>query len=339
MAIFLSSQDISSLISMKDCIETIEKAYLQAGEGQTTMLPRVTLDTPRVPRFLKMLPASFAGWEAAGIHIYTVSGSGTLVKVILIFDIPSGDLQAVVESDRIGWLVPGALSAVATQYLARKDARVLAVFGSGRQARSQVLSIPVVRPLELIKIYSPQKSHRENFCNEMRKLLGINMIAVDSPEEAIKGSDILSTTTNSPEPIFDGNWVEPGTHINAIGAHRPDRRELDSVCIQRSKVVVDSRDRALKEEGELLIPIREKTIVPDHIYGELGEIVAGQKPGRVDEKERTVLLSGGTGIEYVAMAIRLFQEAQKRGIGQELKTEKDPAIPKSLYLKERKMSR
>jgi len=336
MVLFLSSQEIEPLLSMKDYIETIESAYQQMGQGGTTMLPRIKLDTSRKPGFLKILPASFSELEVAGIHAYTVSGIGTFTKVIFLFNTNTGDLQAVIESDRIGWLVPGALSAVATKYLAKKGAKVMAIFGSGRQAKSQLPAVALVRNLELIKVYSPQKKHRDQYCEEMRNLLNLNVLPVDSPEEAVKGSEIISTTSNSSTPVFDGNLIEQGTHINAIGAHDPDRRELDSVSVQRSKLVADSKERVLKEEGEVLIPIKEGLIKPDHVYGELGEVIAGKKQGRRDEKEITLFLSGGIGIEYVAIAARIYQLALKEKIGQELHLGRDPAVPSSLYIKLRK---
>ncbi len=321
---------------MKDYIETIENAYQQMGQGGTTMLPRIKLDTSRKPGFLKILPASFSELEVAGIHAYTVSGIGTFTKVIFLFNTNTGDLQAVIESDRIGWLVPGALSAVATRYLAKKGAKVMAIFGSGRQAKSQLPALALVRDLELIKVYSPQKKHRDQYCEEMRDLLKLNVVPVDSPKEAVKGSDIVSTTSNSSTPVFDGKLIEAGTHINAIGAHDPDRRELDSVTIQRSKLVADSKDRVLKEEGEVLIPIKEGVIKPDHIYGELGEVIAGKRQGRRGEKEITLFLSGGIGIEYVAIAARIYQIALEEKIGQELRVGRDPTVPPSLYIKLRK---
>jgi len=338
MTTFLSSQEIDSLFSMKNYIETIENAYLQMGQGEVTMLPRINVDSSTIRGFLKILPASLSRLGVAGIHVYSVGEPGTFQKVILLFDINSGDLQAIIESDRIGWLVPGAVSAVATKYLSKKEAKIMGMFGSGRQAKSQLSAISCVRNLELVKVYSPQENHREEYCEEMRKLHGLNVIPVDSPGEAIRGSDIISTTTNSITPVFDGNLIEPGIHINAIGAHYPDRREIDSVCIQRSKVIVDSTDRALKEEGELLIPISEGVIKADHIYGELGEIIAGKKQGRLNEKEITLFLSGAISIEYVAVAKGVYQKAQEKGIGQELWVEGDPKVPKSLYSKRKKFT-
>lgn len=334
MAIFLSSREVMSLFSMKDLIDVIENAYHQMGKGKTTMLPRVSLDTIQSRRFLRIVPASLSEMGVAGIKASSPSGKGSFVKVILIFDTTSGDLQAVIESDWIGWLVPGALSAVATKYLAKKDSKVMGIFGSGRQARSQLMAVSCVRNLELVKVYSPQKMHREQYCEEMRKLYPIDIVAVDSPEEAVKGSEIIATTTNSKKPVFDGNLVEPGTHINKIGAHYPDRREVDSVCLQRSKVVADSKVRALKEDGELIIPISEGSLSAEQLYGELGEIIVGKKQGRKNEKEITLFLSGDAAIEYIAVGATAYQRAQEKGIGQHLRVEKEPTIPKTLYMKE-----
>ncbi|MFB3887416.1 MAG: ornithine cyclodeaminase family protein [Thermodesulfobacteriota bacterium] len=333
MAIFLSSREVMSLLSMKELIEIVEDAYGQMGRGESTMLPRFSLDTLETRRFLRVVPASLSSMGVAGIKASAPSGKGSFVKVILIFDTHTGDLRAVIESDWIGWLVPGALSAVATKYLSRKDSRVLAIFGSGRQARSQLMAISYVRNLELVKVYSPQKLHREQYCEEMGKLYPIQIVPVDSPEEMLKGSDIIATTTNSRKPVFDGNLVEPGTHMNKVGAHYPERREVDTVCLQRSKVIADSKVRALKEDGEFVIPVGEGAITADHLYGELGEIIAGKKPGRKDEREITLFLSGDAAIEFIAVGAIAYQRAQEKGIGQSLRVEKEPAIPKSLYMK------
>lgn len=334
MAIFLSSGEVMSLLSMGDLIEIIENAYGQMGKGETTMVPRISLDTLQARRFLRVVPASLSETGVAGIKASTPSGKGSFVKVMLIFDTNTGDLKAVIESDWISWLVPGALSAVATKYLAKKDSKVMGIFGSGRQARSQLMAVSHIRNLELVKVYSPQKIHREQYCEEMRELYPIEIQPADSPEETLKGSDIIATTTNSKKPVFDGNLVEPGTHINKIGAHYPERREVDTVCLQRSKVVADSTVRALKEDGELFIPISEGSLTAEHVYAELGEIIVGKKQGRKNEREITLFLSGDAAIEYISVGATAFQRAQERGTGQSLRLEKDSTIPKSLYRKE-----
>jgi len=164
MALFLSSKDVSALLGMKDYIESIENAYRQMGQGSTTDLPRINLNSSRIPGFLKILPASLSEWGVAGIHAYSVSGGGSFTKVIFLFNTSSGDLEAVIESDRIGWLVPGAASAVATKHLAKREAKVMAIFGSGRQARSQLFAISSAINREMVKVYSPERAHREEYC-------------------------------------------------------------------------------------------------------------------------------------------------------------------------------
>jgi len=302
MTIFLTSQDVASLFGMDDYIQAVESAYRGIGEGNTMMVSRIQVDSRQRKGFLKILPAALWADDIAGIHAYTGGGGDGFLKLVLLFDAASGNLQALIESDRIGWLVPGAASAVATKYLARKDARVVGIFGSGRQARSQLLALSRVRDISLVKVFSPEKSHREKYAADMAKALDLNVIAVDSPAEAVKGSHIISVATNAKAPVFDGSLIEPGTHINAIGAHDPARRELDDICLRRGRVFVDSRDRALQEEGALLIPISEGLVNLDLIRGELGDVVAGRKEGRTGGGDITLFFSGAIAPEYVAVA-------------------------------------
>jgi alanine dehydrogenase len=335
MAVFLTSRDVGLLLSVRDYIEILEQAYDQLGKGESSMLPRIKLDASQRTGFLKILPAALSGAGVAGIHAYTGGGRGDFLKVIMIYDIASGNLEAIIEADRIGWLAPGAASAVATKYLAGKDARVMALIGSGRQAKAQLLAISCVRELSLVKVYSPLKEHRDAFCEEMGKLLDMPVVPAVSPEEAVAGAQVITTATNTRNPVFNGELINPGVHINAIGAHDPGRREVDETCIMRSKVVVDSRERALQEEGALLIPMGEGLIGPTHVYGELGEIVAGKKAGRINDEEITMFISGAVGIEYVAIGAEVYRRAREKGLGQELSLARDGDVPRSLYIKKR----
>ncbi len=335
MALFITSREVGQLLGIDDYLVSLEKAYAQLGRGVSNMLPRIKVDAASRAGFMKILPASLSEAGVAGLHVYTGGGQGDFLKAIFLFDIPSGNLEAIIEADRLGWLVPGAVSALATKYLARKEASIMALFGAGRQAQAQLLAISRVRPLQLVKVYSPQKGHRESFCEEMGKTLGLNVLPVDSPREAISGAQIISTATSTKTPVFDGEAVEPGTHINAIGAHDPRRREVDGRCVQRSKVVADSLERALQEEGALLLAAREGAIELPHVYGELGEIVAGRKAGRRDGKEITLFLSGATAIEYVAVGDEVYRRALAQGMGQQLTLQRDEAVPRSLGTKAR----
>jgi len=329
MAIFITSQDVSNLLEIEDYIFTMEMAYAQLGKGGSNMLPRIKVDSGQRPGFMKILPASLSESGVAGIHVYT-GGPGDFLKSIFLYDLQSGNLEAIIESDRIAWLVPGAVSAVATKYLATNDARIMAIYGSGRQAKAQLLAISQVRNLELVKVYSPQQEHREAFCKEMTEVLNLPVVSVASSEEALQGAQIVSAATSTRTPVFNGGAVNPGTHINAIGAHDPQRREVDGICVQRSKVIVDSLERALLEEGALILAAGEGLIELPYAYGELGEIVAGKKPGRVSSKDITLFLSGATAIEYVAIGAEILRRAKEKGMGQQLSLVRDEKVPKSL---------
>ena len=336
MVLFINSEDVKSLFDMRDFVEAIEESYKLLGQGEISMLPRINVDSKNTRGFLKLLPTNVSGLNMGGLQVYTSGTDKDVQKIIPIFDLQSGGLKAIIEADRLSWMRTGATSAVATKYLARPDAKVVGIFGSGRQVRSQLLAISVVRKIEKVKVYSPNSEHRLQYCREMEKLLRVEVVPVDEPKKAVAGSDIISTATMSKIPVFDGNWVENGTHINAIGAHYPDQHEVDETAVMRSKFVVDSRERALKEEGELLIPIRKGIITDQHIYAELADIIAGKVKGRQSAEDITLFTSGGMASECVVAAIRIYEKAIKNRVGQHLNTQRDASLPRALYSKRNK---
>ncbi|MCX7669019.1 MAG: ornithine cyclodeaminase family protein, partial [Anaerolineae bacterium] len=211
----------------------------------------------------------------------------------------------------------GAASGVATRYLARADARVVGIFGAGIQARTQLMAMAAVRPITEARVYDPLADQAATFSREMSEALGIPVRPVDDPRAAVAGCDIIVTASTSKVPVFDGAWLAPGTHINGVGSHSPDARELDAQTIRRSKVVVDLRDAALAEAGDLIMPIHAGEITAGHIYADLGEIVTG-KPGRTDPTEITLFKSVGLAIQDVSTAMRVYELARQKGIGQEI---------------------
>ena len=333
MVVFINSEDVKSLFDMGDFVEAIEESYKLLGQGEVSMLPRINVDSKKTRGFLKLLPGNVAGMNMGGLQVYTSGTDQGVQKIIVIFDLETGALKAIIEADRFSWMRTGATSAVATKYLARQDAKVVGIFGSGRQARSQLLAISVIRKVEKVKVYSPKLEHRLQYCQEMEKLLGVEVVPVEEPRKAVTGSDIISTATMSKKPVFDGNWIEKGTHINAIGAHYPDQQEVDETAVLRSKFVVDSRERALKEEGELLIPIRKGIITDAHIYAELADIVAGKAKGRQSAEDITLFTSGGMASECIVAAARIYEKAVSNGVGQQLNIRRDYSLPRALYSK------
>jgi len=238
-------------------------------------------------------------------------------KVMLLFSTEDGRLLSILEADWISWMRTGATSGVATKYLAQNDARCAGIFGTGKQARSQLMAVAAVRPIERALVYSPTPSRRKQYATDMSNRLGIAVQAVDAPEAILGEADVICTATTSRTPVFDGEQVRQGVLVNAIGQHYPDRREVDSALVARSRIVVDDRKRALQEDGELLIPLQAGELAEAKIEATLGEVVAGLKTGRTGD-EITLFTSGGIASEVLAVAAGVYEVAEREGLGQEI---------------------
>jgi ornithine cyclodeaminase/alanine dehydrogenase len=210
----------------------------------------------------------------------------------------------------------GAVSGVATKYLARKDRRQkVGIFGAGAQGRTQLWAMTVARDIARAYIYDVNDESVSRFIAEMAPRLQLDIVRAVSPEEILKETDIICTATSSPTPLFDGRKVREGTHINAVGSHTPNARELDTAIIKRSKIIADSYDACLKEAGDIIVPIREGAIDKSHLRAELGEVIIGKKPARTDAREITLFKSNGLAIQDVAAARLVYEKAVQAGIG------------------------
>lgn len=312
----LSSSELAGRIPMIDVVDMVEAAYKEEGHGRVTASPRNQLRSVATHTFFNVLPAIIPGLQVVGLNAYTGGNKGLPVaqKVVLLFSSEDGRLLSVLEADWISWMRTGASSGVATRYLARPEAQCAGIFGSGKQARSQLMALAAVRPIDKAFVYSRDPERREGFAREMAQRLEIDVEAAHTPEKILQTADVISTATTARTPLFDGRQVRPGTHVNAIGQHYPDRREVDSYLVQQSKVVVDGRERALQEDGELLIPMEESVIGGDHVYATLGEVVAGKKPGRTGD-EVTLFTSGGIASEVLAVAAGVYRIAEAEDLG------------------------
>ncbi len=327
MALLLTRADIQSFLTMKDAMEAVEEAFRQLALGTVEMPQRPVIRVPEHHGTVLFMPALIGGMGALGMKVVSVYpdnpqkyGKPTVLGTILLNDPATGEVIAIMDGGFITAMRTGAVSGVATQYMARPDARVAGIFGAGVQARTQLIALAEARPLERAVVYDVVPEARERFAAEMSAQLGFPVQPVDDPRAAVEGCDIIATATSAATPVFDGNWVAPGTHINGIGSHAPNMRELDTTIVLRSRVIVDLRGAALAEAGDLIIPIREGAITADHIVGELGSVVVGQIPGRTHPDEITLFKSEGLAIQDVSVASRVYQMAQERGIGQEITT-------------------
>jgi alanine dehydrogenase len=227
-------------------------------------------------------------------------------------------LRAVLEADFLGMMRTGAASGVATRWLARPEAEILGVFGAGWQAEGHIEAIAAVRSLRRVKVFSRNADRLAAFCTKMSDRLKIDVAPASSPEETVRGSDIVSTITTATNPLFDAAWLSPGTHINAAGSNSLIRREVGEDVLKISRpIVVDSVETALKEAGDLL-PVLEKGRLNERQLVELGDIIIGRHPGRSKPEEITLFESQGMAIQDISVAVRLEAMAREQGLGVEL---------------------
>jgi ornithine cyclodeaminase/alanine dehydrogenase len=252
-----------------------------------------------------------------GLKAYaTVRGSAKFV--VLLFSAETASLLAVIEADRLGQMRTGAASGVATRHLARPDADRVGCYGTGWQARSQLEAVCAVRKVREVRVYGRDPERRARFAEEMAAGLGVSVTAVERPEAAARDASILVTITSSKTPVLEGRWIAPGTHVNAAGSNALQRAEVDVEAVRRAGLIVtDSIEQARLECGDLVAPLEQGVIRWEDVR-ELGEIVAGKRPGRRSPEEITLFESQGVAMEDVAVAARLVARARERQAGREI---------------------
>ena len=314
--LFLHSDDLDGLATPAEFVDAVREGYRQRGEGAAAE-PRTKLGSEEPPGMLTSYGAVLPDTGAMGGYMYSAGfGAGDAWFTTPLFDAESGEPLAIVDGASMNPFKTGAAGAVGVDALAREDATSVAVIGSGAQARGQLRCTAAVRDLETVWIYSPTKDHRESFAGEMNERLDAAVAAVASPAAAVEGADVVITATTASEPVFDGDDLEAGAHVTAMGQYDPGKRELDATTIERAKYVPDLRARATKDAGSFLHALEAGVVDEDHIHAELGEVVAGEAEGRADDEEITVFDSGGTGIETVAGAYLLYEKAVEEGLGE-----------------------
>lgn len=315
MALFLSESDVEALLTMDLALDAVEAAHRAHGAGSAVDVPRQRTRLPTAS--LHILQGALPDDGVFGYKAYTASRAGVRFLVHL-FDAQSGVLQAMIEADRLGMMRTGAAGGVAAKWLAREDAVEAGVFGAGWQAQSQIEALTRVRRLKRIKVFSRDAAKRQAFCTQMTARCGVEVVPAASAEQAVRGSQIVVTITTASQPLFDGDWLEAGAHVTAAGSNALIRREIDEKTVTRAACVcVDSRATALREAGDLL-PALEKGRLAEGRLVELGEVVAGVRPGRKTPDDITLFESQGMAIQDLAVASRLLALARAGGYGREL---------------------
>ena len=314
MAVHIDNEQVRELLPMDECIQAMEDAFRHEGEGLGGSLVRQTLFFPGGRQ--RLMIGSSPGFDTYGFKTY---GGG--VNLVLVFSVSDNQLQAIMESRVLSEIRTGAVAGLATKHMAKEDASVIGIIGSGLQAKAQVEAICSVRPITKVKVYTRTAPNRDGFAEELRNDLGLDAVAVETGEECISGSDVIVTATGSRDPVFDAAWLSPGAHINAIGATTPGRREIDEATVGRCDVVVvESVAQAKVECGELMLAEDRGTFQWSQAV-EMRHLVlglAGKRPG----PEAITLFDGlGVAMEDTAAAGVVLRKAKERGIGTELPIE------------------
>jgi ornithine cyclodeaminase/alanine dehydrogenase-like protein (mu-crystallin family) len=316
MPLLLTEADVKSILTMTLALGAVEDSFRRLAEGSALLHFRQRLHVPGRSYMNFMAAADVAGGYM-GLKVYTTSREGACFLVPL-FSAQSGECLALIEADYLGQMRTGAATGVATRLLARNDAKAIGIVGTGLQARTQLEAVAHVRRIESVKAFSRDSEQRKRFAKEMSIRLGVPVTPASSAEEAVRGADVVVTSTTATNPVVEGRWLSPGMHINAIGVNFPHRCELDAEAVRRCDVIAaDSRGQSKTEAGDLIQAFGDDALQWASVR-ELGAIVAGKAPGRTNAGQITLFKSNGVAIEDIVVAGRVYELARERGIGQQI---------------------
>ena len=316
MTLLLSESEVKSILTMPLALEAVENSFQRLADGSALLHSRARLHIPG-KSYLHYMAAADATSGYMGLKIYTSSKDG-LRFLILLFSVESGDLVAQIEADYVGQMRTGAASGVATKFLARANAKTVGIIGTGLQARTQLEAISHARKIEIVRAFSRDPQRRETFASEMSTMLKIPVVAVPTAEQAVRDLDIVVTSTTSANPVVEGRWLTPGTHINAIGANFPQKHELDAEAIRRCDVITaDSREQSKLESGDLIQMYGDDQRRWTNVIN-FAEVVSGKTPGRTNDQQITLFKSNGIAIEDIVVAGRIYEIAKEKRMGRQL---------------------
>ncbi len=312
MPLFLTEADVRELLPMASAIERVEASFTAQHSGQGINRSRQRILAPHASLHFMAAGLIEEGWF--GAKIYTITRQG-FQFVVVLFDASSGALLAVIEADHLGRIRTGAASGVATKFMAREDARRVGLIGAGRQGITQLEAVTRVRKIEAVRVFSRDPERRRAFCRDAAERLKIPVEPVETAEAAVRSGDVVITATNASEPVAFGNWIQPGTHLNVIGANMANRREVDSEVLRRARILaVDSLEQAKIEAGDLIHGLGPAGRDWDSV-AELHAIVAGARPGRESPQDVTLFKSSGIALWDVSVAGFIYNQALARGRG------------------------
>ena len=319
----LGHDEVKRLLPMDECVELMESVLADLARGSVWQPLRFVIRPPEEPSLMGLMPAHRSGPAASyGLKVICIFPSNAERGLdlhqggVLLFDGETGSLRALLDASAVTAVRTAAVSGVATRLLARKDARRLAILGSGVQARSHLEAMAVSGEFEEARVWSRTPERAAAFAAEAQAPFPVE--AVGTAEEALAGADVVVTATTASEPIVRREWLAPGAHVNAVGSSIPTTRELDAETVAAAALFADTRESMVNEGGDYLFAVREAGIGPDHIRAELGELLIGSREGRRSDDELTVFKSMGIAVEDLAAAQVCVARARERGVGIEV---------------------
>ena len=317
----LNQSQVRQLLPMKECIDVMKTALKSLARGNAELPLRQAMWLPDRVGLLGMMPAFLGDLKVMGIKIVSVFPGNSNTEydshqgAVMLFDTEYGRPLAIIDATEITTIRTAAVSAVATDLLARKDAGDLAILGAGTQGCEHLKAMRLVRKIRRVRVWDlyPERSRR--FVERESKKYSIEVETMEAPHAAVSGADIICTTSAATEPILFGDWISDGAHINAVGACFKTARELDTQAVARSKLFVDRRESTVNEAGDFILAKEEGEIKDSHILGEVGDILTGNLEGRKTDNEITLFESLGLAVEDIASAEYIYQKALEKDMG------------------------
>jgi ornithine cyclodeaminase len=319
--LFVNEAGVRELLPMDSCVALMRDALTALSRGDAVLPLRSKVSLPDQSGLLGLMPGYLGDPQSFGLKVVAVmpGNHGTPYDshqgVVMLFGVKHGEPLAVMDASSITAIRTAAASAAATDVLARPDAGDLALIGSGAEGRTHLAAMKAVRRLRRVRVWSRTRANAERFAREEGTVAGVPIEVAETAEAAVKGADLICTTTSSKEPVLEGKWLASGAHVNAVGSCFPTARELDTNAVRRARLYTDCRESCLKEAGDFIIPRNEGSIDDGHLIGEVGEVFLGRIPGRRSQDEITLYESLGVAVEDLAAAHAIHRRARESGMG------------------------
>lgn len=311
--LLLSEDEVRQLLTMEEALEAVEQGLRKLALDEAENLPRARARTDHC--MLHLMGAAIKTLGFMGAKVYSSHRKNGGQFLVPLFDGKTGALLALMQADYLGQARTGAASGVATKYMARPDATEVGLFGTGKQARTQLQAVCQVRRVRQVHVFSRNEDNRRRFAEEMSECCGTEVVPVPRPQPAAEDKDIVITATDSREPVLAGQWLSKGTHLNAIGSNQLGKVELDAgVLLRCTSIVVDSKDQARLEAGDFQQALEDGTLRWDNVR-ELSQVIVGRYTARKRPEDVTLFKSLGIAVEDVAVAARVYTKAVAQGVG------------------------